>query len=241
MPVRIGHNMAQSHNILIGNAGLAGETNTIRIGTNGTHTSAYMAGVYGKTVGVTNGLVVVDNLDKVGMATPALGKTKFLYIQQSNAANQIGDASVYQLGSSVALTKIFDANNDMTTGGVFTAPSTGYYNFNVGVVINNLLANTPGWSSCANGTIKIVVNATATYQETTMWPMLGAGNGKFIAGCDQQGAVFTCFIQMNAGDVARFYTSIASEAPTAKTAGVGPIGTNTLTTNATFISCSQEI
>jgi hypothetical protein len=39
-----------SNNIDLGNRGVAGEVNTIRIGTNGTHTSTFMAGIRGVTV-----------------------------------------------------------------------------------------------------------------------------------------------------------------------------------------------
>jgi len=53
------------NNIDIGNEGVAAEFNTIRIGTEGTHTNAYMAGIYGTTV--AKGLVVkVDSTGHLG-------------------------------------------------------------------------------------------------------------------------------------------------------------------------------
>jgi hypothetical protein len=54
-----------SNNIDIGNQGVAAEANTIRIGTGGTQTSAYMAGIYGTTVakGLT---VVIDSAGQLG-------------------------------------------------------------------------------------------------------------------------------------------------------------------------------
>jgi len=51
----------------------------------------------------------------------------FLYELQSNTANVTGDGTVYQLGSTVALTKLFDLGSNTTTAGVFTAPTTGTY------------------------------------------------------------------------------------------------------------------
>jgi hypothetical protein len=52
-------------NIDIGNLGLAGEANTIRIGTEGTQTHAYLAGVY--ETNIANGLVVkVDSSGHLG-------------------------------------------------------------------------------------------------------------------------------------------------------------------------------
>ena len=54
-----------SNNIDIGNLGAAAEENTIRIGTQGTQTVAYIAGIYGATV--ANGLgVVVDETGHIG-------------------------------------------------------------------------------------------------------------------------------------------------------------------------------
>ena len=57
-----------SDNIDIGNAGVAGEGNTIRIGTNGTHTSTFIAGIRGITV--ASGLaVVVGSTGQIGTVT----------------------------------------------------------------------------------------------------------------------------------------------------------------------------
>src|SRR5262249_18264448 len=53
------------NNIDIGNLGVAGEANTIRIGTVGTQTTAYMAGIYSTMV--ANGLVVkIDSNGQLG-------------------------------------------------------------------------------------------------------------------------------------------------------------------------------
>jgi len=61
---------AESNNILISNAGAASESNVIRIGTQGSGTgqqnTAYMAGIYGSSVGGTNALVFADNTGKLG-------------------------------------------------------------------------------------------------------------------------------------------------------------------------------
>jgi trimeric autotransporter adhesin len=56
-----------NNNIDIGNLGVAGESNTIRIGTRGTQISTYIAGIMGKTVG--QGVpVIVDNTGNLGTA-----------------------------------------------------------------------------------------------------------------------------------------------------------------------------
>jgi len=54
------------NNIDIGNSGLAGEANTIRIGTSGTQTNAFIAGISGVTV--TGNPVVIDNSGHLGTA-----------------------------------------------------------------------------------------------------------------------------------------------------------------------------
>ena len=51
-------------NIDIGNAGVAGEAGTIRIGTAGTHTAAYITGIAGVTV--TGNPVVIDESGHLG-------------------------------------------------------------------------------------------------------------------------------------------------------------------------------
>jgi len=54
-------------NIDIGNVGVAAEANTIRIGTVGTQTATYIAGITGKTVG--KGIpVIIDNTGNLGTA-----------------------------------------------------------------------------------------------------------------------------------------------------------------------------
>lgn len=51
----------------------------------------------------------------------------FLGIQASTATNVTGNSTAYTLGSTVALTEVFDQGGDFTTAGVFTAPITGRY------------------------------------------------------------------------------------------------------------------
>jgi hypothetical protein len=57
-----------SDNIDIANSGAAGESATIRIGTAAKQTKAFLAGVYGKTVGATSKAVVVNANGRLGTA-----------------------------------------------------------------------------------------------------------------------------------------------------------------------------
>jgi hypothetical protein len=57
-----GGNLTTGHrNIDIGNAGVAGESNTIRIGTKGSHMATFIAGIHGVTVASAVGVVVDVN------------------------------------------------------------------------------------------------------------------------------------------------------------------------------------
>lgn len=59
-----------SRNIAIGSAGAVGESGTIRIGTTGDQTAAYLAGVYGATVsGRSNLPVIVNSNGKLGTSS----------------------------------------------------------------------------------------------------------------------------------------------------------------------------
>ncbi len=54
-------------NIVVGNAGVNGEAQTIRIGTNGDQTRAFIAGVRGVTTGIGNGIaVLIDSNGQLG-------------------------------------------------------------------------------------------------------------------------------------------------------------------------------
>lgn len=68
----------ESDNIIIRNAGVALETNTMRLGTSGTGVNqvnaSYLAGIYGRTYGATSGVMIIDNGDKVGSSNGTNGQ-----------------------------------------------------------------------------------------------------------------------------------------------------------------------
>ena len=103
-----GYNLTGDNNIDIGNAGVAAESNTIRIGTAGTQTATYVAGVFGATI--TDGApVLVDTnghlgtmvssvrfkdeikpMDKASEAVLSLRPVTFHYKNDSKGAPQFG-------------------------------------------------------------------------------------------------------------------------------------------------------
>jgi len=69
---------AESHNILIGSAGVIADANTIRIGTQGSGTgeqdTTFVAGVYNTAVGATAGVVFADSTHQLGASSGAAGE-----------------------------------------------------------------------------------------------------------------------------------------------------------------------
>lgn len=57
----------ETNNLVLHNTGVVGDSNTIRLGTEGTHTKAFMAGIYGATgtLGATNCGVVIDSTGQI--------------------------------------------------------------------------------------------------------------------------------------------------------------------------------
>jgi hypothetical protein len=55
------HLTTGNNNIAVANLGVAGESNTVRIGTVGTHTSTFIAGISGVTVAGGVGVIVDTN------------------------------------------------------------------------------------------------------------------------------------------------------------------------------------
>lgn len=75
----LAYTTSESDNIVIGNAGVIADANTIRIGTQGSgageQDKAYMAGVYQAAVAGTNEVVIVDNVGKFGSRADTSFKT----------------------------------------------------------------------------------------------------------------------------------------------------------------------
>lgn len=64
-------------------------------------------------------------------------KSAFLAYLDTGVSNASGNGALYVLGSSVALTEVFDENNDFNTNGTFTAPVTGIYYFAAAALVSD--------------------------------------------------------------------------------------------------------
>jgi hypothetical protein len=169
--------MAQNNNIIIGNPGVSGESNNIRIGVEGTQTATYVAGIYGNSIGATNAPVFVDNTGKLGiLSVPSdivFGTQSFFYYLNSDLSNLTGNGTSYYLGSTHQLTQLFSnagANFNIGTGSgtgqanaaYFEAPAAGVYFFQI---IMQLLTVLP-LDSDSDATNYIITSGGKTYEST---------------------------------------------------------------------------
>jgi len=140
---------SSSSNILIKSAGVAGDVNTIRIGTEGSGTSqinkAYMAGIYNSTTLVSPRPVVIDANGRLGANDSGVGAPSFSAAQTGTVNNILGDATQWFIGTSpgslqanAILTPLFNngggtlyPGNGLNTPASYTAPTNGIYMFGV--------------------------------------------------------------------------------------------------------------
>ena len=98
-----------SNNIAIGHLGTAGESGAIRIGTSGTQTTAYIAGISGVTpTGATTKTVVIDSNGQLGTA----------------AAGSAGTGSVTSVALSGGTTGLTSSGGPITSTGTLTLGGT---------------------------------------------------------------------------------------------------------------------
>ena len=74
---------AANNAIFIGNQGLSGDTTTIKIGTQGTQTTAFVAGIRGKTTGVADAVAVL--IDSAGQLGTVSSSRRYKYDIESMA------------------------------------------------------------------------------------------------------------------------------------------------------------
>jgi hypothetical protein len=215
---------SESSNILVGNPGVNGESNVIRIGVQGTspgeQNTAYMAGIYGSSIGSTNSPVFIDNTGKLGTSSGGVATAEaFMAFQNGNQALGAGSVN-YSLGSLTPLTIIYDDGSNVYVGSgvgspaTFTAPTTGRY------VLMTTISSSGGQTTFLSNTI---TTTARTYVDTSF-------NGNTIAG----GPTFICLqtnilADMTAGDTATFSVQTSHLSGTTVTGG-------TATAPITFMS-----
>ena len=218
-----GLTVANSNNIMIVNNGTAGDSGRIRIGTNAIHTTAFVAGIDGVNVGSVAKVVTMAS-DQLGTATITAGTSITVtptanVITITNSAPAVGSTSVAfaayltadvlnQTGAGTAVTVVFNATTINTgtayaTGtGIFTAPSTGFYQFNTSVSVGGIAAGMD------TGLVQFKVAGTSTsvgdWSVTKLNPLATLSVG--AAEWDNSGSVA---FNLDAGDTVRVSVRIA--------------------------------
>lgn len=187
---------AESDNILINNAGVLGESDTIRIGTNGTQTSAYVQGIY-NTTGLTSPLpVVVESNGQLGVQL----RSAFSVALGGSVANVTGDGTIYHI---LHLNSLYDLNSDYGAGN-FVAPVDGIYTFNTVAqldAINNALFTASFIQIYVNG-VSALPSVSGMAQNAFATRMPGGDNRLDLI----------CYgdFQLSAGDTVGVYVSVGT-------------------------------
>jgi hypothetical protein len=132
---------SESNNICIANLGTTGESNVIRIGTQGSgagqQNTAFMAGIYGVTPTGSPIPVVINPSGQLGTGgTTPVPQVAFAAYQSATTSNVTGDGTFYTV---IFDTKLFDVSTNYNSGtGMFTAPSDGTYHFESYVQTGNI-------------------------------------------------------------------------------------------------------
>jgi len=130
---------SDSDNICIGHAGVVGDNNILRIGTQGTgaaqQDTTFIAGIV--DVAVTNdGMVIIDSAGQLGSQVELVmpENPAFLAYNSVTDANVTGDATTFTVDFD---TEVFDQGGDFAAD-TFTAPVTGRYQLNATVNVNGI-------------------------------------------------------------------------------------------------------
>lgn len=204
---------SEHSNIVIGNEGVLGDTNTIRIGTDGNATgeqdSVFIAGIYNTTAGLTAPRNVIIGSDgQLGTGGSDGTPNAFMAIQTvANATAIPAGGAPYLLGNATAFTEIYDVGNNFYPGdgagtpASFTAPSDGkyYLSFRVNVFRTTAMETL----RLLQASLKIITTAR-TYQNISTVSYISGSTSSISIASHELGIV----ADMSAGDTATFSVSI---------------------------------
>lgn len=161
---------AESSNICISAPGVAAESNVLRIGQSGSgsgqQNKAYIAGIYNKSVGASNGLVFNDSTDLCGSSWGTNGQ-----IPISATAGSVAWANLTSTGSTITIT------NGANTINLEAAGGSGASTFNTG----SGTATASGGAITLAGSTYIATTgsgSTATFTLTGTIPYSNGGTGQ---------------------------------------------------------------
>jgi|GEM_PF-2006822 len=184
--------VAASSNIYLQSVGAVGESNTMRLGDQGSGNAqidtTYMAGVYQTTVGATHEIMTIDSNYKVG----TLPASEFFAYLSSDDNNVTGSSEVATIKAD---SELYDTGGDYdNTTWTYTAPVDGYFIFGMHAGIAGLS------SSSQNQYRSYLITTDNTYISTHM-------SAFQIRAVDAAGTSQVWYVYMDEGDTAYFAVS----------------------------------
>lgn len=135
---------SESNNIILNAVGVVGESNVLRLGNaTGTGTTqlneSFIHGIRGITPTVNDGIpVYINSVGQLGTVGTSGAPVVFITTVSTTINNVTGDGANYTVVYNNIIVDT-DSAYDNTTG-IFTAPSTGYYQFNASVCAQGLIS-----------------------------------------------------------------------------------------------------
>jgi len=132
-------------------------------------------------------------------------QSAFLALSGS-ASNVTGDGTAYTLGSSVALTEVYDQNSDFNTNGTYTAPVTGIAQFGGSITLLQIGA--------AHTDMYVLIQASNRTLTSTEVNATNYANPSGTANIP-----FCCNVDMDAADTCTFSITVLNGTKVVDTSG----------------------
>jgi hypothetical protein len=205
----IGLSGGDSSNILINHIGVGGQSNTIRIGTQGPgsdqQNKCFIAGIVTNTVSNQQIVTINSSTGQLGVTTGS-SNVAFLAYLGTNDINATGDGTQYTIGTQHPLTIVYNDGGGLATNGTFTVPSgaAGVYQFQCFIRYTNLL------DTHTTGYVVLIVNASPQYNLTGSNPYVI--QSQFASGgADYDGGIS---LKLSALDTVKMQAFVAGGTPT---------------------------
>lgn len=140
---------AESYNLLLNNVGVLGESNVIRIGTQGSspweQNTTFIAGIVGNSVSNAEMVTINSATGQMGVQSiPGGAAEAFSAYCSTNQANVLGGSAPGPYTIPFNATTRNDGGAYSTGSGLFTAPSDGFYCFCATIYLNSAAGFTAG-------------------------------------------------------------------------------------------------
>lgn len=141
----------------------------------------------------TGGTALFNNttpiIDSTGRFTNTV-QPAFLYYLGTTVNDVSGTGTFYTIGSTQALTQVFDRNSNMNTNGTFTAPVTGLYCFQVSVLFTGVIAGT----ECRISFVGPSYTLNVSHNTPSLTGTFGSGSTASLLLSASDTVTFQCYI-----------------------------------------------